>query len=141
MKRRKLFWILFASILYGGFAIYSFYNLYELIILKNSHILALGSIERIEHKSTGKSSTDWLVFSYTYNGQNYNEKIYISDGIPFLTNIYKDYPKGNTVFMVNTERNIIFPQNNINVEIKRRIFPLILLSIALIISVIIFVRE
>ena len=140
MNKRKIIWITFFCIIYGGFAMFSFYQLYDLIVLKYSHELVEGNIEKIEHHSTGKSSTDWLICSYTYNGQEYNKKIFISNGIPFLTSISKEYPKGKTMFILNYKNDTIFPKNNINLEIRRRIFPLILFTIALIVSIKVFIK-
>jgi hypothetical protein len=141
MKRRKIIWITFFCIIYGGLAILSFYQIYELTFLKYSHELVEGEIERIEHRSTGKSSTDWLICSYSYKGQIYNKKIFVSDGIPFFELINREYPKGKTIFMLNYEKDIIFPQNKINLEIQRRVFPLIFFTIILFISIIIIIRE
>jgi hypothetical protein len=126
MNKNNMKWIFFFSIVYGGLAIFTVYQLYELIILKYSHELVEGNIKKIEHHSTGKSSTDWLICSYTYRGQIFNTKIHVSSGIPFFTSISKEYLKGKTIFMLNYEKNIIFPQKNINLEIRRQIFPLLL---------------
>jgi hypothetical protein len=138
MKRKQIIWALFCCLVFGGFAIYSFFEVHELIVLKKSHELVNGVIEKIEHNSTGKSSTDWLICSYIYNDKTYNKKIFISSGIPFFTSIYNEYQKGETLFMLNYEKDIIFPQNNINMEIRRRLFPLLLFSIGLIISIRVF---
>jgi hypothetical protein len=138
MKKRNILWILFFCLIYGVGVIYSFFNIYELIILKYNHELVNGNIENIDYHSSGKSGTFWLVFSYNYKNQIYKKKIFISDGMPFITSIYKEYPKGETKFMLNYDRDIIFPQNRINLEIKRRIFPFIFFSILLTISIKVF---
>lgn len=134
-KRKQIILTLFCWLVFGGFAIFYFFEVYELMVLKKSHALVNGIIEKIE---TGKSSTDWLICSYIYNDKTYNKKIFISSGIPFFTSIYNEYQKGETLFMLNYEKDIIFPQNNINMKIRRRLFPLLLFSIGLIISIKVF---
>jgi hypothetical protein len=140
MSRNQIFWITLFCLIYGGFAIFFFYQVKELFVLKKTHELINGFIENIEYHSTGKSSTDWLICRYTYKDQEYNKKIFVSSGIPFLTAIHKEYHNGETIFMLNYEKDIIFPLNNINMEIRRRLFPLILFSIALIVSIKIFIK-
>ena len=141
MNKKNMMWILFFCILYGGFAVFFFYQVHELLILKKTHELVTGNIDNIEYNSSGKSGTYSLVCSYIYKGQMYNRKIIVSNGIPFFTSVYKEYPKGETIFMLNYEKDIIFPQNNINMQIRRRIFPLILFTIALIISIRVFIKQ
>jgi hypothetical protein len=138
MNKSNKKWILLCCVIYGGAGIFSFYQLRELIVLKFSNELIEGNIEKIEHNSSGKSSTDWLICSYSYKGQICNKKIFVSSGIPFITSVSKEYPKGKTVFMLNYENDIVFPKNNIDLEIRRRIFPLLLWLFALSISIIIF---
>ena len=140
MNRKQIIWILFFCLICGGFSVLFFYQVHELIILKRAHELVAGTIEKIESHSTGKSSTDWLICSYTHKDKLYNKKIFVSSGIPLLTSIYNEYQKGETLFMVNFEKDIVFPQNNINMEIRRRLFPLLLFTIALIISIKIFLK-
>ena len=140
MNKRNIMWILFFCIIYGGLAVFSFYQVHELLTLKKTHELVIGNIDNIEYNSSGKSGTYWLICSYIYKGQMYNRKVFISNGIPFFTSFYKEYPKGETIFMLNYEKDIIFPQNNINMQIRRRIFPLILFTIALMISIRVFIK-
>jgi hypothetical protein len=108
-------------------------------MLKHSYELVEGNIEKIEHRSTGKVSTFWVICSYTYKGEIYNKKISVSTGIPFIQLVSKEYPEGRTMFMLNYEKDIVFPQDNINMEIRRRIFPLIFFSIALFVSIKVFI--
>jgi hypothetical protein len=130
-KRDKVLWIIF-FIVYGVFAIFSFHQIYELIILKKSHELVEGVIEKIEHESAGKSFTYWLICSYMYEGKLYNKKIYVSGGVPFLTSLSKEYPRGKTIFMVNIKKDIAFPKDRINLELRRQLFLLILFTFGVI---------
>jgi hypothetical protein len=54
-----------------GLSAFCFYQAHELLILKKSHKLVEGIVESIEHKFSGKSSTDFLICSYDYNGKLY----------------------------------------------------------------------
>jgi hypothetical protein len=142
MNKKNIMLILFFCLIFGASAVLFFYQVYELLILKKTHELVTGNIDNIGYKKYGKTETYWLICSYTYNDQLYNKKVYVENGIPFFSSIYKEYPKGETIFMLDYEKDIIFPQNNINLEMRRRIFPLILsiIAIALIISIRVYIK-
>ena len=136
MKIKQLIGIIFICLICGGFALFYFFQVHELIILKNSHELVNGVIVEVNHHSTRKSSETWLTCSYIYKGKTYNKRLLVSSGIPFFASFPFEYQKGETLFMLNYEKDIIFPQNNINMEILRRSLYLLLLSIILIVFIV-----
>jgi hypothetical protein len=50
MKKRNMAGIVFSILIFGGLAVFSFFNVKELIILKYSHELVNGNIESIDYQ-------------------------------------------------------------------------------------------
>jgi hypothetical protein len=137
-RKGKIGWIVFSFILYGGLIILEFYLMSDILVLQGSHELVEGTIDKIKRTSSGKSSSYYLICSYTYEGNVYNKEIHVSAGIPFITSISKEYPKGKTIFMLNVEKDIVFPKKQINMEMRRQSVMLIFFGLLLLVSALVF---
>jgi hypothetical protein len=115
-------------------AIITSYPLYNLIVLKFSYELVEGNIERIESRSY-KNMTFDLICSYTYKGKIFNREIEVGR-LPYdLISVSKKHPLGKTIFMLNTKKDIVFPQDNINMEILQYVLILIIWILLLLFSI------
>jgi len=140
MDSKNILPIIICFIFLGGSAIFYIYGASRLITLKTSHETVNGSIDKVETSVSGKILSYGLICSFTYKDQYFNIAISVTDIFPFVGSVYKEYPVGDTTFLINYEYGIAFPQNNINMEIRRRLYRVILFIILLIFSIRVFVK-
>jgi len=140
MDSKNIIPCIICCIFLGGSAIFYLYGTGRLITLKNSNEMVSGSIDKIETNVSGKILSYRLICSFTYKDQYFNIELSVTDIFPFVGSVYKEYPVGNTTFLVNYEYGIAFPQNNINMEIRRRLSRAIVSIIVLIFSIKVFLK-
>lgn len=78
--------------------------------LKTSHETVKGTIDKAELHSSGRYLTYSIICSFTYKEQFYNIELSVSDIFPFVGSVYKEYPVGNTTFLINYEFDIDLSQ-------------------------------
>ena len=140
MDSKNIIPCIICCIFLGGSAIFYLYGASRLITLKSSNEMVSGTIDKVELHSSGRYLTYSIICSFTYKEQFYNIELSVSDIFPFVGSVYKEYPVGDTTFLINYEYGIAFPQNNINMEIRRRLYRVILFIILLIFSIRVFVK-
>jgi len=129
MNMKIIIRIIFYCITFGGLATGLYVDAYKLITLKKFGELVTGVIEEIERNSGPKQTfKNNITISYTYKDQNYTKKAYFSK-------IPNYYIKGNVTFLLNYEKDIIFPQDIIDGEISSSLFYAIITTIVLIIAI------
>jgi len=129
MNMKIIIRIIFYCIVFGGLATGLYIDAYKLISLKKSGELVTGVIEEVERNSGPKNTfKNNITISYTYKGQNYTKKVYLSE-------IPNYYIKANVTFFLNYKKDFIFPQDMINGEISRSLFYAIFPAILLIIAI------
>jgi len=122
MDRKKILSCLLVSALFGYFAIISVSGVFRLLFLKMSHETVNGTIYSVNSYSTGRYLSYSITCSFTYKDKFNKMDLPITDIFPFVGSVYKEYPVGDTTFLINYEAGIVFPQNNVNMEIRRRLF-------------------
>jgi len=135
MESKNIIPCLLVCVVFGYFAISSLYGVGRLITLKKSNEMVSGSIDKVNMMSTGRYLSYTITCSLTYKDQYYNIELAVTDIFPFVGSVYKDYPVGNTTFLVNNDYGIAFPWNNINMELRRRLFHAIFLIIVIIFTI------
>jgi len=129
MNWKQIIRIVFYCIIFGGLATGLYIDAYKLIALKKSHETVTGVIEKIERPTKSRGAfTYHITFSYTYKDQTFTKEVSSSS--------YPSYSLFQTApLFLNYERNIIFPQNEIDHEISIGLFLGIIFIIVLIISI------
>jgi len=135
MERKNIFPCLLICVVFGYFAIYSISGAFRLIYLKMSHETVNGTIYKVNSYSTGRYLSYSITCSFTYKDKFNEIELPITDIFPFVGSVYKEYPTGDTTFLINYEAGIVFPQNNINMEIRRRLFRFIFNVIVIIFTI------
>jgi len=135
MESKNIIPCLLVCVVFGYFAISSLAGVGRLLTLKNSHEKVSGTIDKVNMQSTGRYLSYTITCSFTYKDQYYNIELAVTDIFPFVGSVYKEYPVGDTIFLINYDYGIAFPQNNINMEIRRRLFRSIFLIIVIIFSI------
>ena len=132
---KKILSCLLVSALFGYFAIISISGVFRLLFLKMSHETVNGAIYSVNSYSTGRYLSYSITCSFTYKDKFNKMDLPITDIFPFVGSVYKEYPVGDTTFLINYETGIAFPQNNINMEIRRRLFRFIFNVIVIIFTI------
>jgi hypothetical protein len=140
MDSKNIIPCLICCIFLGWSIIFYIYGTGRLMTLKTSHETINGTIDKIESSLSGKIISYGLICSFTYKDEYFNIEISVTDIFPFVGSVYKEYPVGDTTFLVNYDYGIAFPLNNINMEIRRRLFRAILFIILLIFSIRVFLK-
>ena len=129
MNMKQIIRIIFYCLTFGGLATGLYIDAYKLTALKKSSELVTGVIEGVERNSRPKNTfKNNITISYTYKDQNYTKKAYFSK-------IPNYYIKANVTFLLNYEKDIIFPQDIIDGEISSSLFYAIITTIVLIIAI------
>jgi hypothetical protein len=71
----------------------------------------------------------------------YNRAISVYGGIPVLTSLSEEYPRGKTVFLFSAEKDIVFPQNNVDLELRRRFIMLAIIILGFTIPPILYFKK
>jgi len=137
MNWKQIIRIVFSCLIFGGLAILFFVDAHKLIYLKRNHEVVSGVIEKVTRGGRGGYTYN-MTFSYEYKGQTYT-KIASLSSYPEYSHFTQRAP-----FLLNYEKNFIFPQNEIDSEIRTLLLFAVILTIVLIIAIgheIIFKRE
>jgi len=132
---KKILSCLLVSALFGYFAIISISGVFRLLFLKISNETVNGAIISVNNYSTGRYISYWITCSFTYKDKFNKIDLPVTDIFPFVGSVYKEYPTGDTTFLINYEAGIAFPQNNINMEIRRKLFRFIFNVIVIIFTI------
>jgi hypothetical protein len=129
MNIKQIILIIIYCLAFGGLATGLYIDAYNLKALKKSSELVTGVIEGIERNSGPKRTfKNNITISYTYKGENYTKKAYFSK-------IPNYYIKANVTFLLNYEKDFIFPQDIIDGEISNSLFYAIIPTILFIIAI------
>jgi hypothetical protein len=141
MDGKNIIPCLLICVVFGYFAMSSLFGVARLITLKTSNEMVSGTIDKVNMISTGRYLSYTITCSLTYKDQYHNIELAVTDIFPFVGSVYKEYPVGDTTFLINNEFGIAFPQNNINMEIRRRLSHAIFPIIVIIFSIKMFLKR
>jgi len=140
MTKEKITGLICCCLFLGWIAFACLVGTCDILSLKISSEEVNGSIDEIQRNQVaGRGFSYRLICSFTIDGKSYNRWIPVTDIFPFVELIYNEYQRGDTVFLVNQDVSNVFPKYRINLELRRRLYRLVIFIALLVFSIKVYI--